>query len=385
MELSIREPKDIQELRKMIGRKASIPNDFDIMVEGNIFSVDGKWLLKNKKAANQNLEKELENIHGVIEPKDKKFVDGMERIILKDFPDGIHVTIKKFLYARLEESKTGTKPRIILSYLGVLEGGNRAKIEQDGDLAFNLYQLGKVGNKNLTEATKFAYRKIMENWKVIENILNTYKKFDQKYLEKYFFYGMENREVLLEGIIYFTNRSLTRKYLNIKHDEDLIPLEKQLENLKVQSVINYEQLYRFINKVEKDDKSFDFKLNKEEKEEIQETIVSKIKQLVDDNMFLFFRRGIFYDDRIHGDDPKSEERVRRIEGYGWVEEVYKVILQLNYMQTMDPIQYYRKWLQVKFSRLNLNFQYSEEKLEKLKNVMNEIIKEKMQLSDQNQQ
>ena len=153
-------------------------------------------------------------------------------------------------------------------------------------------------------------------------------------------------------------------------------------------IINFEILFDYLEESKKninDDKSFDFKLNKEEKEEIQETIVSKIKQLVDDNMFLFFRRGIFYDDRIHGDDPKSEERVRRIEGYGWVEEVYKVILQLNYMQTMDPIQYYRKWLQVKFSRLNLNFQYSEEKLEKLKNVMNEIIKEKMQLSDQNQQ
>lgn len=313
MELRINEPKDIEELTKKIGKIEQIPDDFYIIVEGNIFSLDGKWLLKNKKPDIQNAETELENIHGVIEPKDKKFIDGMERIILKDFPEGIHVAIKKFLYARIEPSKQGKKASIILSYIGVLESGNIAQIEQNSHSEFKLYGLGQAGNKNLTKSTKFAYGKIMEHWKVIENILNSYKKFNQKNFEKYFFYGMENREVLLEGIIYFTNRNLTEKYLNIKHDEDLIPLEKQLENLKIQSTINYEQLYRFINKVEKQDNSFDFRLSNEEKNEVQEKVTNKINQLMSDHMFLFFRRGIFYDDRIHGDDPKSEERVRRIE------------------------------------------------------------------------
>lgn len=68
-------------------------------------------------------------------------------------------------------------------------------------------------------------------------------------------------------------------------------------------------------------------------------------------------------------------------GYGWTEEVYKVILQLNYMQKIDPIQYYRKWLQAKFSRLKSSFKYSKEKLEKLEEIKNEMIKSKMKTEE----
>ena len=36
-------------------------------------------------------------------------------------------------------------------------------------------------------------------------------KFSQEEFEKYFFYGIDNREELLEGIIFFTNKELNLK------------------------------------------------------------------------------------------------------------------------------------------------------------------------------
>ena len=39
-------------------------------------------------------------------------------------------------------------------------------------------------------------------------------EFNQKNFEKYFFYGIDNRDELLEGIIFFTNKDLNTKYLN---------------------------------------------------------------------------------------------------------------------------------------------------------------------------
>lgn len=314
MELSIKEPKDIKELKKMVEETTSIAKDFYVIVEGNIFSVDGKWLLKSRKMNCQDsLQTKLESVYGKIEEKDKKLIDGIERIILENVPGGVHVNIQKFLYAKLEAPVSCPKDCILLSYIGVLESVDKAEMEPEENSEWKWYPISQVKRENLIETTSFTYGKIRENWQEIQNILRSYQKFNQKDFEKYFFYGMENREALFEGIIYYTNRNLTGQYLKIKQDEDLLPLEKQLENLKRKSIINCEQLYRFINLAERDDSNFSCRLNEEEKKKVQAEVVKKIKQLIADNMFLFFRRGIFYDDRIHGEDPKSIERVKRIE------------------------------------------------------------------------
>lgn len=373
MELSIKEPENIQKLKEMLKGMASVPKDFSVIVEGNIFSVDGKWLLKNRKVDSQTSKTKLESIYGRIEEKDTKLVDGIERIILENVPEGVHVAIKKFLYAKLENPTSSKKTCILLSYIGVLETVDRTIIGQDKNSKWDWYPVNQIRREDLTETTNFTYGKIRENEKEIQNLLKTYQKFNQKDFEKYFFYGMENRDVLLEGIIYYTNRNLTRKYLKIKQTENLLPLEKQLENLKRKAIINCEQLYRFIDIAERVDSNFTCKLKEEEKKEIQEKVLNKIKQLIADNMFLFFPRGIFYDDRIHREDPESFGRVKRIEGYRWTEEVYKVLVQLNYMQKINPTEYYRKWVQAKLSRLKVSGRYSKEDLAKIEEISQNIV------------
>ena len=55
MELNIKEPRDIEELRKAIKNMDSIPEDFVIRIENNIFSIDGKWLLREKDGKFENI------------------------------------------------------------------------------------------------------------------------------------------------------------------------------------------------------------------------------------------------------------------------------------------------------------------------------------------
>ena len=46
-------------------------------------------------------------------------------------------------------------------------------------------------------------------------------KFNQDEFKQYFFYGIDNREELLEGIIFFTNKELNLKYLNMMDDKKI--------------------------------------------------------------------------------------------------------------------------------------------------------------------
>ena len=368
MELSIKEPKNILELEKMLKEIGVAVEDVSVIVEGNIFSVDGKWLLKSKKIESQSSQTKLESIYGKIEGRDRELVDGMKRIILENVPGGVHVDIKKFLYAKLENPEASKKACILLSYIGILESVDKTEIEPDENSDWTWYPVSQIRREDLTKTTDFTYGKIRENEKEIQNILKSYQKFNQRNFEKYFFYGMENREVLLEGIIYYTNRNLTIQYLKIIQTENLLPIEKQLENLKRTAIMNCEQLYRFINLAEKEDFHFTCRLNEEEKKVVQKKVIHKIKQLIDDNMFLFFARGIFYDDRIHGEDPASIDRVNRIKSYSWTKEVYQVLEQLNYMQKINPTEYYRKWVQAKLSRLKVSGRYAEKDLAQIEEI-----------------
>ena len=98
MELNIREPENIEELRKMIKDIDSIPEDFSIRIENNIFSIDGNWLL-------QKNEDDLENINVLLkedeeDDNDTKNFRSEVRKTTEDFEGRMDVDIKKFLYAR---------------------------------------------------------------------------------------------------------------------------------------------------------------------------------------------------------------------------------------------------------------------------------------------
>ena len=96
MELNIKEPKDMQQLREITKEMEGVPNNISVIIENNIFSVDGKWLLRNTEGS-------LENIQALVDDNDETTNFRTEvRKTTENFKGRMDVDIKKLLYARLD-------------------------------------------------------------------------------------------------------------------------------------------------------------------------------------------------------------------------------------------------------------------------------------------
>ena len=101
---------------------------------------------------------------------------------------------------------------------------------------------------------------------------------------------------------------------------------------------------------------------------IIEMVEDKIQELmIDRNIFIYARRGLAFNDRLY-DDGKKGLTYDKVRGLVWTGEVYKVIQQLEFMERLDPYQYYSRWLQAKIGRLEETQKYKREDLEELKRV-----------------
>ena len=92
-----------------------------------------------------------------------------------------------------------------------------------------------IDRQQLTSNTSYTYGVIKQNEPEIENLLNKYKKFDNKNFEKYFFCGINNRDALLEGIMYYTNSDLTKKYLALEEGEKFPTTEEKLKKFRTRN------------------------------------------------------------------------------------------------------------------------------------------------------
>lgn len=375
MELNIKEPENIEKLKKMIKDNNLALDEFSIRIENNIFSIDGNWLLKS---TNGTTNRELENINVWLEDNGgiKSFRSELRKAT-ESFEGRMDIDIKKLLYARIERTNSQKeKPCLTLSYLSILETGNAVDIKKWKDYGFIWQDLKKISRTKLTPNTNYTYGVIRQKEQEIKNLLQTYTKFNEADFKKYFLYGMENKQTLLEGIMYYTNRDLTDKYLELREGETFPTQEEKIEIWKKKTAKNYEQLYRFINLLDGQDSRFDYHLKPEEKEEVNEMVENTLEGLLDENVILFFNRGIFFNDRTNDEARTKGITFDKVRGYIWVEEVYKVIQQLEYMERTDRYQYYSRWLQAKISRLEISNQYSKESLEELKKIYSKYFDEK---------
>ena len=379
MELSIKEPRDIKELRKAIQNMDLIPEDYIIRIENNIFSIDGNWLLQRAK---ETKDGSLENINAILESNgDKKNFRSEVRKTTENFEGRWNIDIKKLLYARLDKSDLpGEKPCLTLSYLSVLETGNSTEIEKWKNAGFIWQDIGKVDRTQLTPDTSYTYGVIRQNEKEIQNLLRKYTEFDEKKFDQYFFHGMNNREGLLEGFVFCANTHLTYdKYRKLSLGEKYLTNVEMLVTLKEEVVKKYEQVYRYIYLFDGEDNRFDYHLTPEEKQRVEEMVENKIQELMIGDIFIFNRRGLSFNDRLFdmecGKIKRTYDKARDL---GWAKEVYKVIEQLGFMERIDPYQYYSRWLQAKIGRLKESKKYKEEDLEKLEEIYRKYFKTKEQ-------
>lgn len=192
-------------------------------------------------------------------------------------------------------------------------------------------------------------------------------KFDKKLFEKYFFYGLENREVLLEGIIFYTNHDLNIKYLNISSDAEQPSIKEKFRNLIEKTSRNWEQIYKFADLVKQPGNS-NTEISQEEKERIRQKVFDKVKQLDEQGVFQKFKRGIFCTREFEYIYAYQNYMTSQEPPHKWTQEVYKTILQLNYLEENEPIEYYDKFLQAKLSRAKNTERYSKEELKKLQEI-----------------
>ena len=67
MELNMKEPANIRDLKEKLKKiSKDMPKNFDVVVESNLLTIDGKWMLKRQ----QNSEQLLETIQRIIEEEE---------------------------------------------------------------------------------------------------------------------------------------------------------------------------------------------------------------------------------------------------------------------------------------------------------------------------
>ena len=376
MELSITEPIDAKDLKaelkkiseglkeklkKMSEEKQTI-EDFDIVVENNILTLDGKWLLKRQDDKHlSNIQQYIGNLDDAEKMKEFRIE---ESNVVKEHTGKENAGKSAFLYARLEIVK-GERPRVILSYIDLLQDVQQEDIEQWKKDGLELYDLGKINREQLEQSTNYTYG-IMQRENERINILLNKPRLNQKYFRKYFFYGLENRDAVLEGIIQRVCRDLNNRYIRIKTGDQIPSIEEKIEAVRKRTIEIYQQFYRFVNVIEEDDRRFDFRLSPSEEQTIKNRVNNKISALLKQERLLIFKRTISLRDKP---DKYSEEKDIPLYNKGehiWTDEVYEVLEQLETMKKTDLREYYRNWLEAKFSRLEVSKGYSKEALRKLR-------------------
>lgn len=202
------------------------------------------------------------------------------------------------------------------------------------------------------------------------NIYFNDKKFDQ-----YFFHGIDNRQDLLKGIMFYTNRDANKENVDL-HVKGIFPTkEENLEKLRKKLQEKFIHLYRFVYMLDRVDNRFDYHLSHEEEKKINQMVDEVIQQQIDDDMLRFIKSGIFFYDRY---DEKREEKRKKegkkgkgyinLQEHIWTREVYEVIRDLERMEELDKYQYYKRWVQAKIARLKETKQYPEERIKKLEEI-----------------
>lgn len=199
--------------------------------------------------------------------------------------------------------------------------------------------------------------------------------FNEKKFDQYFFHGIDNRQGLLKGIMFYTNRDVNKENVDL-HLMGIFPTtEENLEKLRKKLQKKFTQLYRFIYMLDRVDNRFDYHLNPEEEEKINQMVDEIMQQQIDDDMLMFTSAGIFFYDKFN--EEREEKRKKEgkkgkgyinLQEYIWTGEVYEVIRELECMEELDKYQYYKRWVQAKIARLKETKQYSEEKISELEKI-----------------
>lgn len=174
------------------------------------------------------------------------------------------------------------------------------------------------------------------------------KKKLEKNLEEKFYHGYDNREELLESIIYFANHELHQKKakdksysLRQEYTSSKEPFWK--ENIKRATQL-YMQFYRFVElndipSPKRNDPSHYFSYENEvTQEEMQKQIEQKMQEMLKRKKLYIYPAGIYIAREI-------EEKASIFH-----QDDYTLLCQLEELEKTDKLEYYDKWITTKWQR-----------------------------------
>ena len=169
-------------------------------------------------------------------------------------------------------------------------------------------------------------------------MIHLYRK---KYFKEYFHYGIENKEKVLEYIIY---KALQKSHDNLGSLGDLYktPNEKHLEEWIKESENAYKQFYRFIV-LPDNPENLTYELD-DKNEEISKTVNNKIKDLIAQDNVKEYKAGYFFTREKEGEYEYDNQQT------GWTGIIYEFLEELQKLETKDKDLYGLKWLKVRIIR-----------------------------------
>ena len=172
--------------------------------------------------------------------------------------------------------------------------------------------------------------------------------YRKKYFKEYFHHGIENKEKVLEYIIY---RALKKSHDNLGSLIDLyeIPNEKQLEEWIKESKKTYKQFHRFIV-IPDNPENLTYKLD-DENEEISKIVNNKIKDLIVQDNVKEYKVGYLFTREKEGEFINEEREYGfSNQQVGWPCIIYEFLEELEQLENKNQDLYNLKWIKVRIIR-----------------------------------
>lgn len=188
-------------------------------------------------------------------------------------------------------------------------------------------------------------------------------EYKDKYFRKYFCYGIEDKESVLERIIY---EALTECHNAFGTLGNLysVPNKMQLDKFKELSNIHYKQFYRFVI-VNDDPKNFEYKTENED-EVVEDTINSKIRTLLKTKEIEEHEIGYFFTREAERKFVEAEDAYRKGNlDKGWTCAIFSSLKRLEKLEEETPGLYQIKWLKAKMARAITRKPPVQEEIKKL--------------------
>ena len=165
--------------------------------------------------------------------------------------------------------------------------------------------------------------------------------YRKKYFKEYFHHGIENKEKVLEYIIY---RALKKSHDNIGSLGDLYktPNKEHLEEWIKESKKTYKQFYRFIV-IPDNPENLTYKLD-DENEEISKAVNNKIQDFIAQDSVKEYKAGYFFTREKEGEYEYDNQQT------GWTQIIYEFLEELEKLENKNQDLYSLKWLKVRIIR-----------------------------------